>query len=301
MKNKSARFYTLLSIGAALLTIVLKAGAYFLTGSVGLLSDAAESVVNLVAAVIATWAVTYAAKPPDEEHTFGHYKAEYFSSGVEGALILLAAGSIAIAAWERLSHPQPLEQLGIGLGLSLVATAINGGLALAMLRASRQLRSITLRADAHHLLTDVWTSVGVVVGLILVPITHWLILDPIIAFIVAANIIWTGFRLLRETGLGLLDTALPESERRIVTGVLANYGSQSVQFHALRSRVAGSRRFVSLHVLVPGSWTVKQGHDLCEEIELAIVRSMPGTYVFTHLEPIEDPISWKDQQLDRSM
>jgi cation diffusion facilitator family transporter len=301
MNNKSARFYTLLSIGAALLTIALKAGAYFLTGSVGLLSDAAESVVNLVAAVIATWAVTYSAKPPDEEHTFGHYKAEYFSSGVEGALILVAAASIAIAAWERLSHPQPLEQLGIGLGLSIVATAINGGLALVMLRASRRLRSITLRADAHHLLTDVWTSVGVVLGLILVPITHWLVLDPIIAFIVAANIIWAGFRLLRETGLGLLDTALPPSERRIVTEILANYGSQSVQFHALRSRVAGSRRFVSLHVLVPGSWTVKQGHDLCEEIELAIVRSLPGTYVFTHLEPVEDPVSWEDQQLDRSM
>ncbi|MDX2239853.1 MAG: cation diffusion facilitator family transporter [Leptolyngbyaceae cyanobacterium bins.302] len=299
MNTKSARFYTFLSIGAAMLTIALKAGAYFLTGSVGLLSDAAESVVNLVAAIIATWAVTYAAKPPDEEHAFGHYKAEYFSSGVEGALILVAAVSIAIAAWERLQHPQPLEQLGIGLGLSLVATAVNGALALAMLSASKRLRSITLRADAHHLLTDVWTSVGVVVGLILVPITHWLILDPIIAFIVAANIVWTGVRLLRETGLGLLDTAMPLPERQVITDILTRYDSQSVQFHALRTRVAGARRFVSLHVLVPGAWTVKQGHDLCEEIELAIVRSLPGTYVFTHLEPLEDPTAWEDQQLDR--
>lgn len=301
MNYKSARFYTFLSIGAALLTISLKAGAYFLTGSVGLLSDAAESVVNLVAAIIATWAVTYAAKPPDETHSFGHYKAEYFSSGVEGALILVAAATIVIAAWERLQNPQPLEQLGIGLALSLVATALNGALALAMLRASKRLRSITLRADAHHLLTDVWTSVGVVLALILVPITHWLILDPIIALIVAANIVWTGAKLLRETGAGLLDTAMPTSERRIVMDILANYDSQRIQFHALRTRVAGSRRFVALHVLVPGAWTVKQGHDLCEEIELEIARSLPGTYVFTHLEPLEDPLSWQDQQLDRDL
>ncbi|MBD3886152.1 cation transporter [Phormidium tenue FACHB-886] len=301
MRNPSARFYTSLSIVAALLTISLKTGAYFLTGSVGLLSDAAESVVNLVAAIIATWAVTYAAKPPDEEHAFGHYKAEYFSSGVEGALILVAAGSIAIAAWERLQHPEPLEQLGVGLALSLIATAVNGGLALVMLKASKRLRSITLRADAHHLLADVWTSAGVVLGLILVSITHWLILDPIIALVVAVNIIWTGVRLLRETGLGLLDTAMPASERHIVTNILTRYDAQGIQFHALRTRVAGSRRFVYVHVLVPGDWTVKQGHDLCEEIELEIARSLPGTYIFTHLEPLEDPLSWQDQHLDRDV
>lgn len=300
MQNSSARFYTLLSIAAAILTIALKAGAYFLTGSVGLLSDAAESCVNLLAAIVATWAVTFAAKPPDEEHEFGHFKAEYFSSGVEGALILVAAGSIAIAAWNRLLHPQPLEQISIGLGLSLIATAVNGILAWAMLRASKRLISITLRADAHHLLTDVWTSVGVVLGLILVPLTGWIVLDPIIAFVVAANIIWTGVKLLRETGLGLLDTAMPASERRIVTDVLANYDAQGIQFHALRTRVAGARRFVYFHVLVPGSWTVKREHDLCEEMELTITRSLPGTYVFTHLEPIEDPSSWEDQELDRS-
>ncbi|HEY9647514.1 MAG TPA: cation diffusion facilitator family transporter [Chroococcidiopsis sp.] len=301
MQHPSARFYTLLSIAAALATIALKAGAYFLTGSVGLLSDAAESCVNLVAAIIATWAVTYAAKPPDEEHAFGHYKAEYFSSGIEGALILVAAGSIAIAAWDRLLHPQPLEQLGIGLGLSLVATAINGGLAIAMLRASKRLRSITLRADAHHLLTDVWTSAGVFLGLILVPITHWLILDPIIALLVAANIVWAGFKLLHETGLGLLDTAMPLSEQRILTDFLAGYDPQGIQFHAIRTRVAGARRFVSLHVLVPGHWTVKQGHDICEEIEVEMARLLPGTYTFTHLEPLEDPRSWQDQPLDREL
>jgi cation diffusion facilitator family transporter len=299
MENKSARFYTLLSIGAAILTIALKAGAYFLTGSVGLLSDAAESVVNLVAAIVATWAVTYAAKPPDENHAFGHYKAEYFSSGIESLSILVAAGSIAIAALNRLFHPQPVEQIGLGLGLSLIATVINGVLALLMLRAGKRLRSITLRADAHHLFTDVWTSIGVVLGLILVSSTNWLILDPIIALIVAVNIVWAGLKLLHETGLGLLDTAIPASDRRILMDILHNYDNQKIQFHALRTRVAGTRRFISLHVLVPEVWTVKQGHDLCEEIEIAIAQSLPGSYVFTHLEPLEDPLSWQDQQLDR--
>jgi cation diffusion facilitator family transporter len=300
MEGRSARFYTLLSIGAAVFTIVLKTAAYWLTGSVGLLSDAAESVVNLVAAIVATWAVTYAAKPPDAEHAFGHYKAEYFSSGVESVLILVAAGSIAVAAWGRLLDPQPLEQVGIGLALSLLATAINGALALAMLRAGRRLRSITLRADAHHLLTDVWTSVGVVIGVIFVPITGWLVLDPVIALVVAANIVWAGLKLLRETGLGLLDTALPAEDRQTISATLQPFETQGVQFHALRTRGAGARRFVSLHVLVPGTWTVQQGHDLCEDIEAALGRSLPGTFVFTHLEPLEDPASWTDQSLERS-
>jgi cation diffusion facilitator family transporter len=301
MEGRSARFYTFLSIGAAVFTIVLKTAAYLLTGSVGLLSDAAESVVNLVAAIVATWAVTYAAKPPDEEHAFGHYKAEYFSSGAESVLILLAAGSIAFAAWGRLFDPQPLEQVGLGLALSLIATAVNGALALAMLRAGRRLRSITLRADAHHLLTDVWTSVGVVIGVVLVPITGWLVLDPIIALVVAANIVWAGLKLLRETGLGLLDTALPAADREAISTALQPFEAQGVQFHALRTRVAGARRFVSLHVLVPGSWTVQQGHDLCEAVEGAIAEALPGTFVFTHLEPLEDPASWADQALDRSI
>lgn len=299
MKAPSARFYTLLSVAVALITIALKGSAYWLTGSVGLLSDAAESCVNLVAAVIATWSVTYAAKPADEDHAYGHYKAEYFSSGVEGALILVAAVSIAIAAWNRLFHPQPLEQIGIGLGLSLVAAVVNGALAVAMLRAGKRLRSVTLRADAHHLLTDVWTSIGVVLALLLVPLTGWAILDPIIALVVAINIVWAGVRLLRETGMGLLDAAIPIAEQRVITDLLSQHEFQGVQFHALRTRVAGSRQFVSLHVLVPGTWTVQQGHDLCEEIELAIARSLPGTYVFTHLEPLEDPASWNDQSLDR--
>jgi cation diffusion facilitator family transporter len=299
MRSPSARFYAILSIGVALLNIALKFGAYRLTGSVGLLSDALESIVNLVAAIVAVWAITYSAKPADDTHAFGHSKAEYFSSGVEGALILVAAVSIAIAAWERLYHPQPLEQLGIGLGLTLIATVLNGALAFKMLQAGKRLRSITLRADAHHLLTDVWTSVGVLVGMMLVKLTGWLVLDPIIALIVAVNIVWAGFKLLRETGTGLLDAALPEDEQRLITEVFLRYQAQGIEFHALRTRVAGTRRFINFHILVPGEWTVQQGHDLCEEIELNIIRALPGSSVFTHLEPAEDPVSWDDRGLDR--
>jgi cation diffusion facilitator family transporter len=295
VKPPSARSYAALSILAALLTIALKFWAYALTGSVGLLSDAIESIVNLVAAGAAFWALSYAAKPPDAEHTFGHSKAEYFSSALEGILILVAAVSIAVAAVERLMHPQPLESVGIGLGLSLVATALNGGVAWVLLQASRRLRSVTLRADAHHLLTDVWTSVGVVVGIGLVSMTHWIILDPLVALLVAANIVWTGVRLLRETGSGLLDSAIPAEDQRAIAHILSEYEPNGVQFHALRTRVAGSQCFVSFHVLVPGAWTVQRGHDLCEVIEQAIRSAIPGTDVTTHLEPIEDPVSWDDE------
>jgi cation diffusion facilitator family transporter len=290
----SARSYAALSIGAAITTIALKFGAYKLTGSVGLLSDAFESVVNLVAALAAFWALSYAAKPPDAEHTFGHSKAEYFSSALEGLLILIAAVSIAVAAGQRLLNPQPIEQAGLGLILALVATAINGGVAWILLQASRRLRSITLKADAHHLLTDVWTSAGVVLGIGLVGITGWYILDPIIALLVAANIVWTGIKLLRETGSGLLDTAIPDDEKKLIETILSTYQAQGIQFHAMRTRVAGAHRFVSFHVLVPGAWTVQRGHDLCEEIEQAISLSVIGTDVTTHLEPAEDPISWDD-------
>jgi cation diffusion facilitator family transporter len=297
-RRPSARSYAALSIGAAVFTIALKFGAYRLTGSVGLLSDAFESIVNLVAAIAAFWALSYAAKPPDAEHTFGHSKAEYFSSALEGILILVAAGSIAVAAGERLLHPQPIEQIGLGLGLSLVATAINGGVAWILLRASRRLRSITLRADAHHLLTDVWTSVGVVLGIGLVSVTHWLILDPIVAILVALNIVWTGFGLLKETSSGLLDASMSSEAKQAISQVMNEYETQEgIQFHALRTRVAGTRSFVSFHVLVPGAWTVQRGHDVCEAIEQAIVSALPGSDVTTHLEPLEDPISWDDENL----
>ncbi len=294
----SPRSYAALSIGAAVLTIGLKFSAYALTGSVGLLSDAFESIVNLVAAIAAFWALSYAAKPPDAEHTFGHSKAEYFSSALEGLLILVAAGGIAITAGERLFHPRPIEQAGLGLALALVATVINGGVAGILFRASRRLRSITLRADAHHLLTDVWTSVGVVLGIGLVSVTGWMILDPIVALLVAANIVWTGLKLLKETGSGLLDSALPQDEQTAIALIMSDYKTQGIQFHALRTRGAGSRGFVSFHVLVPGAWTVQRGHDVCEAIEQAIALAIPGTDVTTHLEPLEDPISWNDEKLN---
>ncbi len=297
--GKSARSYAVLSIGAAVATIALKFTAYHLTGSVGLLSDALESIVNLVAAVAALAALTLAAKPPDPGHSFGYSKAEYFSSALEGLLILLAAVSIIIAAIPRLLHPQAIEQVGWGLLISLVAAAINGGTAWLLLRAGRRLRSITLKADAHHLLTDVWTSAGVLVGLVAVQLTGWLILDPLIAIAVAVNIIWAGFRLLQETGAGLLDAALPTADLEAIDQVLQKYQTDGIQFHALRTRMAGARHFVSFHVLVPGKWTVQRGHDLCEQIELEIGQVLPGTHTITHLEPAEDPTSWDDQGLDR--
>ncbi|MEA5479671.1 cation diffusion facilitator family transporter [Pseudanabaena galeata UHCC 0370] len=297
MQNKSARYYGFLSIGAALLTITLKLGAYLLTNSVGFLSDSLESGVNLVAAIGAVWALTYAAKPPDEEHTFGHSKAEYFSSGFEGALILVAAVSIAIAAIPRLLNPQSLEQLSFGLVLSVVASAINGITALILLQAGKRLRSITLRADAHHLLTDVWTSVGVILGLLLVSVTGWLILDPLIALLVAANIVWTGVKLIQESGSALLDASIPLEERQMIDKILSHYDRHQVQFHAIRTRMAGTKKFVSFHILVSGNWSIQQGHDLCEEVETAISKALPHVNVFTHLEPLEDPKSWTDQDL----
>ncbi|MBD2318100.1 cation diffusion facilitator family transporter [Phormidium tenue] len=297
MQNKSARYYGFLSIGAALLTIALKLGAYLLTNSVGFLSDSLESGVNLVAAIGAVWALTYAAKPPDEEHAFGHSKAEYFSSGFEGALILVAAVSIAIAAIPRLLNPQPLEQLSFGLVLSVVASAINGITALILLKAGKRLRSITLRADAHHLLTDVWTSVGVILGLLLVSVTGWLILDPLIALLVAANIVWTGVKLIQESGSALLDASIPLEERQMIDEILSHYDRHQVQFHAIRTRMAGTKKFVSFHILVSGNWSIQQGHDLCEEVETAISKALPHVNVFTHLEPLEDPKSWTDQDL----
>ena len=297
--ERPARFYAWVSIGAAIATIALKAAAWRLTGSVGLLSDAAESVVNLVAAVIALWALTLAARPPDERHAYGYTKAEYFSSGVEGFLIIAAACVIIFAAWRRWSNPQPLTDAWTGIAVSVLASAINGGVAFMLLRAAKRLHSITLRADAYHLLTDVWTSAGVIAGIVLVAITGWLRLDPLIAFAVAVNIVWTGWKLVRDTGTGLLDAGLPEDERKLVTEALAPFQEQGVTFHAVRTRVAGTRRFVSMHVLVPGEWTVQRGHDLCESIEAAVRGSLPQTAVFTHLEPREDPVSYEDRKLDR--
>ena len=289
-----------LSIAAAIMTIGLKAAAYVLTGSVGLLSDALESLVNLVAALMALAMLTLAARPPDEEHAYGHSKAEYFASGVEGALIVLAAVSIGWAAWPRLLHPQPIEQAGLGLGMSLVASLINLGVARILLQAGRRYHSITLEADARHLMTDVWTSAGVLLGIGAVVLTGWERLDPIIALVVAANIVWTGVHLVRRSALGLLDTALPENERAAVRQLLERYQQEGVQFHALRTRQAGARRFVSVHILVPGEWTVQRGHQFLELVERDIRQALPNVTVFTHLEPLEDPTAWEDTNLDRA-
>ena len=297
----SLKKFIYLSILAAVLTIGLKAGAYVLTGSVGLLSDALESLVNLVAALMALAMIIVAERPPDDEHAFGHSKAEYFSSGVEGALILVAAITIAWSAANRLLNPQPLENIGVGLLVSVVASAINFGVARVLMRAGKRHHSITLEADAHHLMTDVWTSVGVVAGVALVGLTGWLPLDSLVALAVAADIVWTGYQLLRRSALGLLDTAIPADELATVNAVLAHYSADGVAFHSLRSRQAGQRRFISMHVLVPGAWSVQRGHDLLEEVEAAVrLRFTTPTTVFTHLEPLEDPTSMDDIGIDRS-
>ena len=288
-----------LSVAAAVTTIALKAAAYALTGSVGLLSDALESVVNLVGALMALAMLTIAARPADESHAYGHSKAEYFSSGVEGTLILLAAGSIAVTAIQRLLKPQPLEQVGIGLVVSGIASLINLGVAIVLLRAARQNDSITLEANARHLITDVWTSAGVVAGVGLVAVTGWLRLDPIVALIVAFNIIWSGFHILRDSVKGLMDAALPTEEQAGIQQVLETYRRKGIQFHALRTRQSGARRFVSVHVLAPGDWSIQKGHELVESIESQIRANLANVTVFTHLEPIEDPVSWEDAKLDR--
>ncbi|GCE45881.1 cation diffusion facilitator family transporter [Thermosporothrix hazakensis] len=297
--DRTPRFYMALSLLAAVVTMGIKFVGYLITGSVGLFSDAAESTANLLAALIGLWAVRLAARPADEEHAYGHTKSEYFASGAEGTLILAAAVFIIVEAIPRLFHPQPLEQLNWGIVFSVAGAAINGGLALLMLQAGKRLRSVTLQADAHHLLTDVWTTVGVLVALVLVLFTGWLILDPLIALLVAANIIRVGLGILHSAGLGLLDTALPPDDLERIQEALEPFQRQGVAFHALRTRRSGSRSFASLHVLVPGDWTVQRGHALCEEIELAIDQAVPGCAAMTHLEAREDPAAWNDQGFDR--
>lgn len=281
--------YAWLSILAAILTIGLKTFAFLLTNSVGLLSDAMESGVNLAAALMALAMLTIAARPPDEEHAFGHSKAEYFASGVEGTLILLAAASIMWAAIERLFDPRPIQGLGLGLALSMVASLINFGVASVLLQAGKQNQSITLEADARHLMTDVWTSVGVLVALGAVTLTKWQILDPIIAIGVAINIVWSGIALIRRSVLGLMDTAIPASDQLKITEILDGQAKDGIQYHGLRTRQAGSDQFISFHVLVPGKWTVQRGHNVLENIESEIRTVLPLANVSTHLEPVEDP------------
>jgi cation diffusion facilitator family transporter len=288
-----------LSIAAAVATISLKTLAWLLTGSVGLLSDAAESVVNLVAAVVAMAALRWASKPPDEEHAYGHAKAEYFSAGVEGALIFVAAVTIAITAIDRLIDPRPLEAVGLGLAVSVAASLINLAVGLLLVRTGRRERSIVLEADGRHLITDVWTSAGVVIGVAAVSITGWDRLDGLVALAVAVNVVVTGASLVRRSVGGLMDRALGTPERDEIQDVLAGFERDGVRFHALRTRQAGARAFMSVHVLVPGAWTVQRGHDVVEEVEAALRGRLPYLTVFTHLEPAEDPRSFDDAGLDR--
>jgi cation diffusion facilitator family transporter len=283
-----------LSIGAAITTLLLKTGAYLLTGSVGLLSDAVESIVNLVGASMALSMLIVAARPPDKSHTYGHTKAEYFSSGLEGLLILFAAAAILWSGINRLLHPQALQQVGIGLAVSAVASIINFSVARVLIRNGRKNESISLEADGFHLTTDVWTSLAVMAGVSLVALTGWQRLDPLIAIAVALNIIWTGMGLMRRTVAGLMDASLPARELGKIEAVMARYRDRHVDFHALRTRQAGARRFMTVHVLVPGDWTVHDAHHLAEDFEADIRAVLGDAVVSTHLEPIDDVISMED-------
>jgi cation diffusion facilitator family transporter len=298
-KNSLER-YAWLSIAAAVATIGLKTFAWVLTDSVGLLSDALESIVNLAAALLALSMLRLAAAPPDEDHPYGFSKAEYFAAGIEGALIVLAAAGIFVTAIPRLTDPRALDAPVLGLALTVVASAINFAVALVLIRVGRREHSITLEADGRHLMTDVWTSAGVIVGVALVFVTGWLWLDPLVALAVALHIIWTGLRLMRRSWRGLLDAAISSEDTGEVTKLFIEYSKRhGVSFHALRTRQAGARRFISFHLLVPDAWTVSQAHQLSEEIEARIRSMVPSAAVFTHIEPISDPASYEDQGLDR--
>ncbi|MFM9149424.1 MAG: cation diffusion facilitator family transporter [Solirubrobacterales bacterium] len=288
-----------LSIAAAVATITLKVFAWLLTDSVGLLSDAAESLVNLVAALIALSVILWSTRPPDEEHAYGHEKADYLSAGFEGALILAAAVTIAWAAIDRLLNPAGLTDVGIGLAVSVIASLINLGAARMLVRVGEEEDSLTLVADGRHLMADFWTSLGVVAGVALAWLTGWGPLDSIVALLVAVHIIRTGYSLVRESMGGLMDRALPPPEREEIEGVLSRHAGEKVEFHALRTRRAGRRAFISVHVLVPGDWSVQRGHDFVEGVEGELRAAVDNATVFTHLEPIEDPVSFHDTGLDR--
>lgn len=293
-KSKDLSAYAWLSIAAAVVTIALKTGAWVITGSVGLLSDAAESVVNLVAAVVALIALKMSIRPADEKFTFGRTKAEYLSAGIEGLMIFVAAAVILVTSVERFLNPRPLEAIGVGLAVSVVASVVNGVVAVVLLRAGRAHRSVTLTADGKHLMTDVVTSAGVVIGVVLVWVTKWDRLDALVAFAVGINIIITGIRLITEAGEGLLDATLPEEENAAITEVLRAHAGDRIAFHGLRTRVSGQMRFASMHVLVPGDWTVQRGHDFVHQLEDDLQRAVTDLQVDCHLEPIEDPKSYAD-------
>jgi len=298
MIDRKLTRYIWLSIAAAVATISLKAGAYLYTGSVGLLSDALESIINLIAAVFALWMLTVASRPPDEGHNFGHTKAEYFSGALEGSLIGMAAISIAWAAIERILTPRPIENINLGIAISAIASVINLVVGQILIRRGREHRSITLQADGRHLMTDVYTSIGVIAAVVLVGFTGWLILDPLIALAVAVNILRTGYHVVKESAEGLMDASASDEDMSKIVGVLDDYKEKlGIDYHALRTRVAGPRIFVSAHVLMPDEWTIQRGHELAEEIESALRDAVPGVVVSTHMEPLDDPLSMADMDL----
>lgn len=288
-----------LSVAAAVATITMKTAGYFVTGSVGLLSDAAESLVNLVAAVVALVVLKIIAKPADSDHEFGHSKAEYFSAGLEGAMIFIAAGFIIAAAIGRLMDPQPFESVGLGLVLSVLASVVNLVVALILLRAGREHNSITLTADGKHLMADVWTSAGVIVAVLLVWLTEWWWLDPVIALAVALNILYTGYSLLVEAGGGFMDKAMEGEDRADVDRILDSHRDpkRRIDVHEVRTRVSGRQRFIEFHVLVPGKWSVEHGHDILEAMEDDLRDRFPGVHISSHLEPIEDERAYGDVDL----
>jgi cation diffusion facilitator family transporter len=301
MQNRaSLTRFAWLSIGAAVSTILLKTAAYYLTGSVGLLSDAIESLVNLIGAAMALGMLVIAARPADDDHVYGHSKAEYFASATEGLLILGAAAGIIFAAVQHLISPHPLEQVGPGLAVSISASMINYFVARKLLSEGRKRISISLEADGHHLMTDVWTSAGVIFAVGVVALTGWNVLDPLIAIAVALNIIWTGFQLVSRSISGLMDESLPAKEQKTIRDVMDSYRERGVTFHALRTRQAAARRFISVHLLVPGDTSVHDAHHIAEDFENDVRRALVGAVtVFTHIEPMEDELSMDDIYLDR--
>ncbi|MDR2365428.1 MAG: cation diffusion facilitator family transporter [Zoogloeaceae bacterium] len=301
VRRVGLRRWAWLSIATALAVIALKTWAWRVSGSVGLLSDALESLVNLAGASMTLWMLVIAAQPADAKHAYGHSKAEYFASGFEGALILLAALGIGWAAIRRFVHPAALLAVDAGLLASGLAALINFFVARLLLRQGRKHHAVALEADARHLMTDVWTSVGVIVGVAAVAFSGWLWLDPLVALLVALHILWAGARIFCRSVAGLMDSALPREEQAQIEAVLKTWRGQGIEFHALLTREAASRVFISLHVLTPGAWSVKQGHDLAEQIEAEIRRAIPRAHVITHLEPIEDPASQEDLTLDRPL
>lgn len=287
----------LLSVVAALCTLGLKWVAYSLTGSIGLLSDALESLINLAAALTAYFSIWFSSRPVDPSHTYGHEKIEYFSSGLEGALILAAAGGIAWYAVLRILTPQKLEAFEIGMVLALVASMINLVVAQILLRSARRTHSIVLEADGKHLMTDVITSAAVILGVGLAWFTDASWLDPVVALAVAASIAWMGWDLVRRSFNGLMDHALPTEEQALVRGAIAGRLLTGMDFHALRTRRAGSRRFVDFHLLVPGAWSVRRAHEVLAGIEAAIAAAFPEIEITAHIEPIEDKAAWEDSAL----